>query len=51
MAEGKPKGRPAQPMPPKIDASPEEIAEAVLSVPYREVVALVEEQEKQERPD
>ena len=51
MAEGKPRGRPARPMPPPIDASPEEIAEVVLGVPYREIVALVEQEEKQERPD
>ena len=41
MAGKKPKGRPARPMPPKIDASPEEIAEVVLQVSHKEVVALI----------
>ncbi len=48
MAEGKPKGRPARPMPPKIDASPEEIAEVVLGVPYREIEALLEQEKRQD---
>ena len=39
MAIKKPKGRPARPMPPPIDASPETIAEVVLSVPYKEIVS------------
>ena len=43
MATKQPRGRPARPMPPKIDASPEEIAEVVLGVPYKEVVALLEQ--------
>ena len=41
MANKKPVGRPARPMPPKIDASPEEIAEVVLQVPHKEVVAFL----------
>ena len=46
MTKGKPRGRPARPMPQPIDASPEEIAEVVLSVPYKEIVALMEQEEK-----
>ena len=46
MAVKKPKGRPSRAMPPPIDASPEEIAEVVLQVPYKEIVALVEQEEK-----
>ena len=45
MAGAKPKGRPARPMPPKIDASPETIAEVVLQVSHKEVVALLEQAE------
>ena len=41
MANKKPVGRPARPMPSKIDASPEEIAEVVLQVPHEEVVAFL----------
>ena len=47
MTEGKPRGRPASPMPPRIDASPEMIAEVVLSVPYKDVAAFTEQSEKQ----
>ena len=42
MAKKKPRGRPAQ----QIDASPEEIAEAVLSVPFKEIKPLLDESEK-----
>ena len=45
MTKGKPRGRPARPMPQPIDASPEEIAEAVLQVPYKEIKALLEKAE------
>ena len=33
--EQKPKGRPPRPMPPRIDASPEEIARVALQVPFK----------------
>jgi hypothetical protein len=47
MAEGKPRGRPARPMPPKIDASPEQIAEVVLQVPYKEIAPLLKSENEQ----
>ena len=46
MANKKPRGRPSQPMPQPIDASPEKIAEVVLGVPYKEVAPLLEQSEK-----
>lgn len=48
MASRKPLGRPAQPMPPRIDASPEEIAEVVLGVPYKEIAPYLEQVKKQD---
>ena len=48
MAIKQPRGRPACPMPPKIDASPEEIAEVVLQVPYKEIVAILEQAEERQ---
>ncbi len=47
MANKKPRGRPAQPMIQQIDASPEEIAEAVLSVPFKEIKPLLDKLEKE----
>ena len=48
MAEGKPRGRPARPMPTKIDASPEQIAEVVLQVPYKEIAPRLEQEGKRQ---
>ena len=49
MASRKPRGRPAQPMAPRIDASPEgEIAEVVLQVPYKEIAPYLEQTKEQD---
>jgi hypothetical protein len=49
MAVKKPKGRPSRAMPPPIDASPEEIAEVVLGVPYKEIAPYLEQSEKNQQ--
>ncbi len=46
MANKKPRGRPARPMPHPIDADPEHVAEMVLQVPHKTIETLVKEAEK-----
>ena len=46
MANKKPRGRPARPMPEPIDADPERVAEMVLQVPFKEIQALEKLAEK-----
>ena len=49
MATKKQRGRPAKPMIQQIDATPEEIAQAVLSVPFDEIKPILEQIEREEK--